>query len=376
MPGRGAAARSEESRRYRCTGGQVREGELALPVISASPGYAARRYALELDGVHDCWLTSADGGYATSDVVVEKVGADHIARKHLAGVRYEDIGLTFGEGLGPGLFAWLRLALVTVWLRKNGAVVTCDYAGQEVERLEFSHALLGEIALPALDAASKETARITVKCLPEYTRKRPGSGKAVDGVTPGVQKKWLPSNFRLSIDGLDCTKVSKVGGMTIGVKVSEVAVGARDYSQVPAALEIPDLVVTLSETGATTWEQWYEDFVIQGRNGAGDEKSGTLEYLDPSMKSVLFSVGFRGLGIFRFTAEKADAASAHLPRVTAEMYCEQVAFVAGEFGAGQQFTGAGASPLPLSRVAQQALQGLAAARADAGQPLSRIRQPS
>ncbi|HTP20840.1 MAG TPA: phage tail protein [Solirubrobacteraceae bacterium] len=356
------------------TRGQVREGEVALPVSSANPGFAAPRYALELDGVHDCWLVNAEGGYATSDVVVEKIGADLIAHKHLASVRYEDLSLTFGEGMGPGLFDWMRSAVAREWRRKNGAVVTYDYDGKEVERLEFTNALLGEIDLPALDAASKDTVRMTVRCQPEYTRKRPSANTVVGAAaTAAVQKKWLPSNFRLSIGGLDCTKVSKIEGMPVGLKVPQSAGGEiRDYANDLAHLEIPDLVVALAETGATTWEQWYEDFVINGNNGADKEKSGTLDYLDPSMRNVLFSVGFRGLGIFKFFPENAEANSQNLRRVQAEMYCEQLALVAGEFGAGPPLTSGATRPQPLSRVAQQALQGLLAARpAEAGHAVTR-----
>lgn len=42
------------------------------------------------------WIQSVDGGHATSDVVTEKVGPDHIVHKHIAGVKYEDITLVAG----------------------------------------------------------------------------------------------------------------------------------------------------------------------------------------------------------------------------------------------------------------------------------------
>jgi hypothetical protein len=273
----------------------------------------------------------------------------------------------------------MRSAVAREWRRKNGAVVTCDYGGREIERLEFTNSLLGEVALPALDVASKDPVRMTVKCLPEYTRKRPGSNNVVGtgGAAP-VQKKWSPANFRLSIDGLDGTKVSKIEGMSIGLKVSQPGVGgSRDYERAPAQLEIPDLVVTLAETGAATWEQWYEDFVIQGNNGAGNEKSGTLQYLDSSLHTVLFSVSFQGLGIFKFSPETAEAKSENVRRLTPEMYCEQMAFVPGEYGAGSGSTTGGAPPPPLSRPAQQALQGFIAARAaETGQGIAQLRPKS
>jgi len=60
--------------------------------------YTAGKYALELDGVMAGWLQKFSGGSATADVITEKIGIDHLARKHLAGVKYEDIELEVGRG--------------------------------------------------------------------------------------------------------------------------------------------------------------------------------------------------------------------------------------------------------------------------------------
>ena len=59
----------------------------------------------------------------------------------------------------------------------------------------------------------KAPASFTLKCAPEYTR----TGKVSGGVAPiakAEQKVWLPSNLRVTIDGLDCTKVSAVESFT------------------------------------------------------------------------------------------------------------------------------------------------------------------
>src|SRR5687767_13383123 len=61
--------------------------------------YGAGRYAIELDGVNAGWLNSAEGGYATADVVNERVGTDRIIHKHLAGVKYEDFTVQCGVGM-------------------------------------------------------------------------------------------------------------------------------------------------------------------------------------------------------------------------------------------------------------------------------------
>ena len=60
--------------------------------------------------------------------------------------------------------------------RKNGAVVTADMNGKEVTRRTFEGAVVSSIGFPALDAASKDTARLRVALTPDVTRRRPPAG--------------------------------------------------------------------------------------------------------------------------------------------------------------------------------------------------------
>src|ERR1043165_10211313 len=71
-------------------------------------GFAAGKFALELDGVHAGWIHSAEGGHAYADVVTEKQGPDGIVHKHLAGVKYEDIAITCGAGMSKAFFEWIN----------------------------------------------------------------------------------------------------------------------------------------------------------------------------------------------------------------------------------------------------------------------------
>jgi hypothetical protein len=166
--------------------------------------------------------------------------------------------------------------------RKNGAIVHFDYDYNELSRLTFHEALVTEFAMPALDASSKDPAMMTVKFKPEWTRKTFGGGgkKTSSNLKPDVQKKWLPANFRLrftndaSFDSA-LQKVNKIEALTIKQKVVENAIGEqRDYQQEPAAIEFPNLVITLAESHADKFYKWHENFVINGRNGHDQEKTG------------------------------------------------------------------------------------------------------
>jgi len=288
---------------------------------------------MDLGGQFAGWISSIEGGHATSDVVVEKVGADMIQHKHLAGVKYEDITVNCGTAMSKAFYSWIQASLDRKHARNDGAIITADYDQKEVGRLDFFHALVTEVGFPALDAASKDAAKMTVKFSPEYTRMKAKTGGAIQApLGKGEQKKWLPSNFRLKIDGLDqaCPRVNKIEALTIKQKVVEDPVGEqRDYQKVPASIEYPNLVITCAESHADQLYAWHEDFVIKGNNSEDKEKGGTLEYMTADMKTVLFTLTFQGLGIFKLSPEKHDAGTESVKRVKAEFYCHQITFKEG-----------------------------------------------
>jgi hypothetical protein len=217
------------------------------------------------------------------------------------------------------------------YTRKNGAVIATNAAFDPVSRLDFTRALITEIGFPPLDAGSKDVAKLTVKLTPEYTRAQRGGSKGSNGYAKqGIQKRWLQSNFRLKIDGLDCTHVNRIEPLVVVQKVVDHAVGElRDYQKEPAHIEIPNLVVTLAESHAHDFVAWHEDFVIRGNSGENNEKSGTLELLAPNLQEVLFTVGFRGLGIFKLSRVDSGTTIETIPRLQASMYCEEMTFTVG-----------------------------------------------
>jgi hypothetical protein len=293
--------------------------------------FVSGRFALELDGVA-ALVQSVEGGDAHSDVVEEPPGSDCTVRKHLANVKYEDITITCGTGMTSGFYAWLQSFFGCEPTRKDGAILALDFKSTERSRRTFTEGLLTEIGFPPCDGGAKDASLMTVKWSPEVTRRVKGSGKAVSPCGGAkVQKKWLPANFRLTIDGLDCTKVNKVDAFTVRRKLLESPVGdQRDFGREPGTVEVPNLVVTLPESQAQSFFDWHEEFVIKGNNGAEEEKDGKLEYLAPNLADVLFTIEFHNLGIFKLAPEKGEAGSDQIQHVTAEMYCEQMMFTPGK----------------------------------------------
>ena len=298
---------------------------------------------LELQGVPAGQLKSVEGGDASADVVTEKMGSDSITRKHIAGVKYEDITVSLGMGMSGSVYDWIDKTMQHVDQRLNGAIVTTGFDNKEVSRLNFFNATISEIGFPAPDSTSKDRGYITLKLTPEYTTRVPGSGQKLS-LQPVQQKQWNSANFRLKLAGLDCTRVTQIDALTIMRPTTSHAVGElRDYEKEPAPLQIPNLAITLKESGSDGFRQWHENFVIKGNSGQTNEKNGTLDYLSQNMQDVLFTLTFQHLGIFRLTPDKRVAGSEQVRHLRAEMYCEEMGFQYGSSAASTKGTGAAAS---------------------------------
>lgn len=119
-----------------------------------------------------------------------------------------------------------------------------------------------------------------------------GFVKSIDGGAIHADV-WLASNFRLEIDGLDCTKVNAIDSFTVKQKAVLDTIGdARDFVKEPGRLEFPNLTITMAEVAASSWQAWFEDFVINGVNDEQHEKNGALIFLSPNRQTELGRVNF------------------------------------------------------------------------------------
>jgi hypothetical protein len=302
------------------------EGGERLEAAAVAPRPVATGYfGLEVDGVNVGLVKSLEGGNAFAQAVVEAVGAGGgYPRKHIGNVKYEDVTLLAGTGMGGAFYAWVQAAFDLDYQRKDGAILEADFQYKVRARREFHNALITEVAFPALDAASKDPAYMTVKFAPEYTRYTKSSGSAKPGAR--IQKRWLPSNFRLTIPGLDTKTTNKIEAIVLKQKVAEYQVGTgRGYALIPGLPEVSNLVVTFPEKSLPSFQDWFDDFVVKGNAGSEQEKTGSLEFLAPDLKTWLFRLDFTGVGILSLGPVEATTAD-RIRRMRAEMYIEEIAF--------------------------------------------------
>jgi phage tail-like protein len=293
--------------------------------------YVAGNFFFQMDGVKCGFIKSMDGGAITAEVINEPSGPSYFVKKHIGTPKYEDFTMQIGFSMSKAVYDWIAASWQMNYQRKNGAVIACDYKLDAKSQREFFNALITETGIPACDGASKEPAYLTLKYAPEYTRYTKASGKASGEFGKNEQKLFLPQNFRLTIDGLDCTKVAKVDAFTVKQTAVTDDIGdSRDYLKEPGKLEFPNLKITMSEVAAQTWYDWHEDFVIKGNNDEGREKNGVLEFLSPNRQDVIFTVKFFNLGIFKISTDKSEANADAIKRVSGELYCERMEVQTGK----------------------------------------------
>lgn len=271
---------------------------------------ASARFALELDGVYVGWLSRVEGGEPIGEVVVDSATQPGTQPKHLGAVRYRDIVVACGTGMAGAFWEALQGVLKGDKVQHTGAIVAYDLHLVARERLEFTDALITEIAFSRLDTASRDPALLRIRLTPASTRRRPADSTAASPKPKKNQKTMLQSNFRVTIDKLDATtrKVTKVDELRV--------------TRASGATEISDLLLTVARSAMEPLAAWHDEFVI---DGTGQERSGSVELLSADLAQVLLRVELAGLGIFRLDYGVDDSSAENVATVTASLYCEQLA---------------------------------------------------
>jgi len=304
-----------------------------MAITSNNRAYTVGKYGLELQNTAAGWVQSVEGGHAKREVVVEKIGSDHLAHKHLGPVSYEEISFKCGTGMSEEIYRWIQTGFnqtSNARGREDGSILFCDYDKNILQTLDFTNALMTEFTMPALDASSKDAAQMSIKFQPETTViNRSRGGKLTMTIDGSKQKLWQPANFKFSIDKyqMGCERVNKIEAITVKQKVTDDARGdAINAEKVAGSVEVPNIVFTLPESHAENFVAWHNAYVIRGGAASDNESSGHLIYLANDVVTEIFSLDFVNLGIFKITPDKVEAGGEPVRRVKVECYCEDIKF--------------------------------------------------
>lgn len=277
-------------------------------------------FALVLDGQRAGLLRGAAGGAVSADVIPDPDASGPFQQKHLGPSRVEDLFVRVGMGMAPAFYGWVGAAWKGQGQRKSGSVIGFDDRFQARSELEFFDAAVSEVTLPLLDAASHEPAEMAVGLSPERVRTVEPRGR----VTPGAREKpWTRANFRVSIDGIDTTRVTRVDPLRITLPVGGAAVGQSIVGGV-RPINFPDLSITVSAVAAESWIAWHDDFVVKGNNAREQERRGSIVLLSTDGQDQLARIELFQVGIFRLARTMQTPPP---PTLAADLYCERMELI-------------------------------------------------
>lgn len=310
--------------------GRTRSTYAALQGQALEPG----RYALVLSGQVVGFLNSVESGFVSGTVVAQQLGNEpNMLKKHWAAITYEDISVQCGGNMSPEFYQWIQSSMNSQSNSMNGTVLKTDMSYQVIEEKVFQNASITEITFPALDGASNEPFTFNVTFKPQHTILQPGPGSQISFPPQPHAGNLLSSNFRLNIQGLEnaCAFVQHIEPLVWKRSLGEAQTGSfQEHNAALQPLEIPDLVISLPESQAGPFAEWFQDFVIQGHTTDDQEKPGILELLAPDHQQVLFTISFGHLGIFRMSPIPSSNHGQSLVKI--EMYCETMQFAQGPMG--------------------------------------------
>ena len=235
--------------------------------------------------------------------------------------------------MSKAFYEWIKACFDHKHSRNDGAIITADYDYKEVTRLNFFNALITEVGFPALDAASKDAAKMThqVRARVHPHRRRNGGGHGCKlALGKGEQKKWLPANFRLASTG--STTLARASTRSRRSPSSRRSSRIRSASTATTrrsrrASSIPNLVVTLRRvarrrrsTSGTRTSSSTATTIRTRRRAARSSSSRRISRRRPLHAHLLAPRHLQA------QPEKVEAGSENIRRVKAEMYCEQITF--------------------------------------------------
>jgi hypothetical protein len=291
---------------------------LMVPVLGGAAtdnrSYVAGRFAVEISEIGTTYLKSFEGGDAVQAPVTRGSRADKYPDKSPGAVRYEDATVEFQMPLPRGLWDWANAFSSPGQVpARTLTVFTYDANYTEKSRRIFENSVISLVELPALNGGSKDPGYVKMSFAIGRAKENTGTagGKAPQSADKASSKVMLPSNFRLTIDGLATNRVSQID--PISIKHSPK--GLPEYS---------NLGITFAEIDSESWKAW----AAQSVDGKPVEKNGRLELLAPNLKDVLLSVSLEGLGVVRLFSPKSETNSDQIQRRKAELYVEKITFSA------------------------------------------------
>jgi|WetSurMetagenome_2_1015567.scaffolds.fasta_scaffold01938_3 hypothetical protein len=240
---------------------------------------------LELDGavvgpLVACRVNIQDFSYVASNKRLSKT---------IDNLQYPKITFQIDASMGKPMYDWIKASVSGGGgggggARKSGAIIMANFNYKELARISFQNALITEVGMPKLDAASSAPGVITVTIQPESTSRTFPSKP--NQLSKPKQKAWLCSNFRLDLGGL---------------RLSDDALGCTQPPMINPTYESPSAQVAsviFNPREYSLFAEWQQALYCSGLPPESNERACTVTYLGPD-GATLFTTSFISSGLFK-----------------------------------------------------------------------------
>ncbi|MBA3457368.1 MAG: phage tail protein [Deltaproteobacteria bacterium] len=289
--------------------------------------YSTGHFELSIDGhVSTAYLKSVDGGNIKGQTIEEAMGGTNARIKHMSGFDIEPMTIDFGISGAGDVLKWIQSSWDRDWGRRSGQITHGNFEFTSTFEHEFRDALIMETTFPTLDGASKEAAYLKLKIQPEVVIFKKGSGRSISANLGSKQKSWMPSAFRLYLDDLDELKyTNKIEGFSIKQGVKKLKTGEERFAEIePTKIEYPNLVGTIALEYADKLQIWAEKVLKKGWADPKAQKTGRLEFLDPTRTKVLFQINLFEVGLHDFKILQSTANADQIKRAKFDLHVGQM----------------------------------------------------
>lgn len=302
-----------------------------MPAAKSSPkqtgprAYAGGHFEMMIDGHKTTsFLKSVDGGYPKQKVIDHAIGSDGQRMKHGGTWEIDPVTIDFGLAGSQEVLKWIQGSWRNDWSTRNGEILHADFNLKQTFVQEFTDAQILETTFPVLDGSSNEGAYLKVKFLPQTVVLKQKPGAQVTAVGGTKQKQWLSSSFRLNLDGIrGVEKVAKIESFTIKQAVKPFYTGQDRFPQlIPAGIQYPNLVCTISEAYANDLLKWHLEN-SKGKSEKQGQIGGSLEFLNAAKKAI-FKLNLSKVGLASYQILQSTANEAKLKRVKFELFVSEM----------------------------------------------------
>lgn len=203
---------------------------LALASLTLAKAFVLP-HVLESSG--RCAVYDITGGYLANQIDLDPKRSSGWAMKHISNVKWEDISMAVIPGTTGGPLEYVMQVLTGQRVKPYDFTITTPLMPEIGLQRHETGWMLKEVTVPACDGSSKEAGYLrldfdggisgTPTVIPVDLRKFSVDAKK--------QKAWLCSNFRIRINGLDCTRVNKIESFSIKQSIADLdGDGSPDFT--------------------------------------------------------------------------------------------------------------------------------------------------